>query len=634
MPKLVQLLASLLLVAPLVLACSRSREASAPTPAGSEPAVGRDPHSFAHPDEVSVSHLDLDITVDFSTHRIEGTASLTLDNKTGADHLYLDSRGLTIRKVTLDEPGVEGVFSLGDEVEHLGRPVVIDIAPDTRVVHIDYATSPGAEALQWLSGEQTASGKPFLFTQSEAILARTWIPLQDTPGVRMTYDATVHVPPDLLALMSAENPQERNADGVYRFHMPQPIPSYLMALGVGDLRFRSTSDRSGVYAEPTLVDRAAWEFADTEKMMGAAEALYGPYRWGRYDLLLLPPSFPFGGMENPRLTFVTPTVIAGDRSLVALVAHELAHSWSGNLVTNATWNDFWLNEGVTTYIERRIMERLYGKDYADMLWALGFQDLEDTVKELGPDSPDTHLYLDLAGRNPDDGMTDIAYEKGALLLLLLEKTVGRDRWDPFLHTYFDTFAFQTMTTARFLDELKSKLLTSEEVRAVDLDAWVYGPGIPDNAPRVQSAAFTQVEEQIQAWTTGTAASKLDTEGWTTHQWLHFIRNLPSPLSGERMASLDQAFHFTDSNNSEILAAWLEQAIKNGYQAADPALERFLTSMGRRKFLKPLYSELAKTPEGKERALEIYRKARPTYHEISRATIDRILGWKPQEGGQG
>jgi leukotriene-A4 hydrolase len=607
---------------------------AAPSPAPPPPAAAtpaRDPHSFSHPDEVAVDHLALDLTVDFEKRQLAGRASLRLANKTGANRLYLDTNGLDIRRVTLGD-GSAAPFTLGDPDKILGRQLEIQLKAGTQWVHVDYSTRPEAAALQWLQPEQTAARKaPFLLSQSEAILARTWIPLQDSPGVRITYEATLHVPPGLLALMSAENPTQKSADGVYHFRMPQRIPSYLMALAVGDLEFRPLGPTTGVYAEPPVADLAAWEFADTPKMVAAAERLYGPYRWGRYDLLILPPSFPFGGMENPRLTFATPTIIARDRSLVSLVAHELAHSWSGNLVTNATWNDFWLNEGFTDYFERRIMEALYGKEYTDMLAVLGRQDLEQTLAEKGAESPDTRLHLDLAGRDPDEGTNDIAYEKGALFLKTLELAVGRERFDRFLRTYFDTFAFQSMDSARFVAYLQANLLNGDEALATRLmiDAWIYGPGIPANAPEIRSAAFAKVDQTIQSFAQGTPPGELPTAGWTTHHWLHFLRNLPKPLDTQKMAALDAAFHFTDSGNSEILNEWLGRAIESRYEPAYPALERFLTGMGRRKFLRPLYMALAKTPAGTDMALRIYEQARPGYHPVAQSMVDKILDWRPR-----
>jgi leukotriene-A4 hydrolase len=585
----------------------------------------KDIHSFARPEEAVVRHLTLDLDVDFGRKQLTGSATLTIDNLSGGRELVLDANGLTIERAILDD-ATETTFTLGEPQSFLGSMLTIAIKPDTKSVKIEYATSPDAAAVQWLAPEQTAGGQqPFLFTQSQAILARTWVPIQDSPGVRITYDATIRVPKGLMAIMSAENPTSVSDDGVYQFRMPQPIPSYLLALAVGDLEFRAFSDNSGVWAEKPMIDAAHYELVDTPKMIAAAEKLYGPYRWGQYDVLVLPPSFPFGGMENPRLTFATPTILAGDRSLVSLVAHELAHSWSGNLVTNATWNDFWLNEGFTVYFERRIMEEVFGREYSEMLALLGYQDLEATVAELP--SRDTHLYLDLTGRDPDDAATKMAYEKGYSLLRLIEETVGREAWDSFLRDYFDRHAFQSMTTAEFLDELREKLLNAHPgvEDQIGVEQWVHTPGIPVNAPQVHSDAFTKVEAQVKAFASGTAAASLLTENWSTHEWIHFLRHLPKELTRQQMAELDDAFHFTDSGNSEILHEWLMNAIDKQYDPAWDALERFLLRQGRRKFLKPLYQKLAETPDGLARAKRIYAKARPMYHAVSYRTIDQLLG---------
>jgi aminopeptidase N len=592
--------------------------------------TAQDPHSFSHPEEVSVEHLKLDLTVDFTQRQLTGRASLRLHNPAGATRLVLDTRDLDIRKITLDSGAAEARFQLGDEVKLLGRPLEVEIAPTTTWVNVDYSTKPEAAALQWLTPEQAGSPSPFLYTQSESILARTWVPCQDTPGVRMTYEATIHAPRGLLALMSAENPTQKSADGVYSFKMPQRIPSYLLALAVGDVEFRPLGPISGVYALPTVAERAAWELADTPKMIDAAEKLYGPYKWGRYDILILPASYPYGGMENPRLTFATPTILAGDRSLVSLVAHELAHSWSGNLVTNATWSDFWLNEGFTTYFEGRIMEAVYGRPYFDMLAVLGREELDDLMKEVGGGKhpEDTRLHLDLAGRDPDE-VSDIAYEKGALFLRTLEAGVGREKFDAFLRTYFDTFSFQSMDSARFVQYLKQNLLGGEEAPAkrLQVDAWVFQPGIPANAVKPRSEAFVAVDKAVQAFDAGTPAAQLITKDWTTHHWVHFLQTLPDTLDSQKMADLDAAFHFSQTGNAEILDAWLLKVVNGKYEPAYPALESFLMKVGRRRYIQPLYAAMAKTPEGAERALRIYEKARPGYHSVSQSSIDEVLGWR-------
>jgi aminopeptidase N len=603
----------LLLVA---VACAKEVPKGAPE-ARTTPQYVRDPHSYSRPEEARVEHIALDLNVDFAKKQLAGTARLNIEHAVNQKTLLLDTDDLTIHSVELQPGDTPVQFTLGQPDPILGRKLEIPIRANTTAVTIDYATSPNARALQWLEPAMTAGKKhPFLLSQSQAILARTWVPLQDTPQVRFTYDATLRVPKELMAVMSAENPQSRNEEGVYQFRMPQPVPSYLLAIAVGDLEFRPFDTRSGVYAEPAMIEASAREFSDTPNMIKTAEELYGPYRWGRYDLLVLPPSFPYGGMENPRLTFLTPTVIAGDKSLVSLIAHELAHSWSGNLVTNATWNDFWLNEGFTTYFEHRITEKLYGREYSEMLWRLGITDAKEELATLPP--KDQALFIDLTGRNPDDAPGTV-YEKGALFLRLLEETAGRDAWDRFLRAYFDTHVFQPMTTARFTESLKHAL--PDVVKRVNIGEWIYGAGIPANAPQPKSEAFARVEAQAEAFAKGAPAESIDMAKWSSHERVHFIQSLPK-LYPERLEALDKQFHFSDSGNSEVLSAWLEKSLDSGYKGVYPAIERFLTAQGRRKFLKPLYERLAKSDPAF--AKRIYAKARPTYHPVSQASIDEIM----------
>jgi aminopeptidase N len=605
-----------------------------PGPSTSE---DRDIHSFGRPETVQVVHMDLDWDVSFEDKVLEATAVLHLKHHLDepASQLHLDTRGLA---VTLAESGTGGSFrethwAFGDEVPLLGRELVVDLLDGDDQVRISYRTSPDASGLQWLDPAQTAGGRhPFLYSQGQAIHTRSWIPCQDSPGVRITFDASVRVPGALRAVMAArDNGQEEDADGrkVYRFTMEQPIPPYLLALAVGELEFQEVSPRTGVWAEPSMVEKAAWEFADMEKMLLAADGLYFPYSWGRYDILVLPPAFPFGGMENPRLTFATPTILAGDRSLVALVAHELAHSWSGNLVTNATWSDFWLNEGFTTYITYRLLEEIYGRERAEMEAMLGRQDLEEELSTELADKPgDQILYVDLTGRDPDDGMTNVAYEKGALFLRLLEETYGREVFDDFLKDWFQRHAFTSVTTADFRAFLDEQLIEAHRPvggRMVpSLDGWIYEPGLSMDAPMPQSESMARVDLILTNFLAGGSAMDLPVEDWTTHQWLHFLRALPDDLALAQMAQLDDAFDFTGTGNSEILAQWIIVSLEQGYAGTDQRMEEFLMGMGRRKFLKPIYQELVKTPEGLERAREIYATARPRYHAISQRTLDEIV----------
>ena len=599
------------------------------------PADRVDIHSYGNPHQVRVKHVDLDLNVDFERRVIGGSATLRVDRVDTSAPLIVDTRDLKIEKVEAAEkekgPFEAAKFTLGASDKILGAPLTVELPRSAAFVKITYETSPDARALQWLTPEQTAGKKhPYLFTQSQAINARSWIPLQDSPGVRVTYRAHIRTPKDLIALMSARRDfrlvkRDEPPTGDYTFRDPYEIPTYLIALAVGYLDSRDVSTRTSVWAEPEVVQAAADEFADTERMIVAAEGIYGPYEWLRYDLLVLPPSFPFGGMENPTITFATPTVIAGDKSLVNLVAHELAHSWSGNLVTNATWADFWLNEGFTTYVERRIIERVYGPERARMEAALGREALEEAIKTLPPD--DQILHIALKGRDPDDAVSDIAYEKGALFLTHIEQVVGRANFDALLYTWFHENAFKSATTKQFEIFLNERLLSRDPKFAgqVPVREWLYEPGIPASAPKITSDAFVPVDQVAALWAKADAPqSKPRTKDWNTQQWLRFITHLPEKLPASRLAALDATFGFTKSGNAEITTEWLKTAIRNDYHAADKRMEDYMLSVGRRKLVKPLYAELLKTDAGKKRATAIYAKARPGYHPILTNTVDEMF----------
>ena len=611
-------------------ACS-SMMGEAPSPAAPEaPMVQlvQDVHSFARPNEARVTHVDLDLAADFQRRVLSGTATLDIRTAPGASEIVLDVRGLNIRSVRSETGPLQ--WRLGEAVEFMGQPMIIGLTPGVRQITIDYETSPDAAALQWLSPSQTAGGDlPYMFSQGQAILTRTWVPTQDSPGIRQTYSARIVAPEGLRAVMSAEmlTPNGEPVPGgrAYRFRLDHPVPPYLMAIAIGDIEFEGIGPRTGVFTEAEMLDASADEFVDLEQMVIAAEGLYGDYRWGRYDLLILPPSFPFGGMENPRLTFATPTILAGDRSLVSLVAHELAHSWSGNLVTNATWADFWLNEGFTTYFENRIMEAMYGQDRALMLQALGWRDMQATIAELP--AADTRLHLDLDGRDPDEGMSDIAYEKGALFLRTIERIAGRERFDAWLRSYFDRNAFQPMTTEGFLADLRANLIqgdTALEQRLM-LNEWIYQPGIPSNAVEPVSPAFAIVGQAADAYASAGTVPAAWAQ-WTTQERQHFLGALPDEMTTAQLTALDQALGLSQAGNSEVLFAWLMMAIENRYEPATPALERFLLGMGRRKFVLPLFTALMEEGDwGQPIARRIYAQARPLYHSVTTGSVDRVVG---------
>lgn len=577
--------------------------------------VVKDEHSYSKPELAVVKHLDLDIKVDFDTQTISGKASWTIDNKSKGNEIIFDENTLNITKVTLGDDEKETKFELGKDTEFHGKPLHITIAPNTTKVNIYYNTTKDAVALQWLKPEQTADKKkPFVFSQGESVWSRTWIPCQDSPGIRFTYNAKVTVPKDLLAVMSAVNPQKKNDTGVYTFKQNKAIPSYLMAIAVGDIEFQAIDNRTGVYAEPSMLKKSAWEFAELGKMVVAAEKLYGPYRWGRYDVLVLPPSFPYGGMENPNLTFLTPGVIAGDRSLTSLLAHELGHSWSGNLVTNATWDDIWLNEGFTTYVEHRIGEAIFGKKEFEMQNVITNKELTDNVAEYGDTSPDTRLKVSLTGRNPDEGISMIPYVKGYAFLRVIENAVGREKFDPFIKNYFDSHAFQSITTEDFIKYINENLIKSDKALAdkIQLDNWIYKPGIPSNILPVSSADFDAIDAIQKSWRK-TGVAGLSKKITTTAEKQHFIDHLPTDITAKEMEAIDKEFNFTKGGNFIIKRQWFVQAIRHQYKAANPAIEQFLIGSSRTGSIMMLYKEMVKTPEGKIWAKQVFDKAKSGYH---------------------
>jgi leukotriene-A4 hydrolase len=587
------------------------------TVGSSDMTSGVDYHSFSNPDEIRVTHLALDLSANFDTQQLSGSATLKVERTDPKyNKLVLDTRVLKIETVTVNGEAVP--FTLGETDVDLGTPLSISLPENANEVTVNYATSPNASGVQWLTPAQTAGKKhPFLFTQAQAVHARSFIPLQDSPQVRVTYEATIKTPPSLLAVMSAANDPQTQRDGEYTFTMPQPIPSYLIALAIGDLQFKAMGERTGVYAEPALLESAAKEFEDTEAMLEVTEETYGPYQWDRYDLLILPPSFPFGGMENPRLSFITPTVIAGDKSLVSLIAHELAHSWSGNTVTNATWRDLWLNEGFTTYLTYRIMEMIYGHERFKKEAVLGYQDLQNDIAAL--EQNDEILAIDLRGRNPDDVFSNIPYEKGALFLRELEQKVGRENFDAFLMQYFEDFAFKSITTDTFIDYLDETLLTQypEKLDAERIQQWIFEPGIPEGAPKPESDAFVNIDKVRSEWLASTTkASAIDTAQWTVHEWLYFLNNMPESLTDKQLAELDSAFSLTKTQNNEIAHSWLMIAVANEYKPAYERLYSYLVSIGRNKLVKPLYRTLSQTPEGKAFAKKAFEEAKPGYHPLT------------------
>jgi leukotriene-A4 hydrolase len=584
-----------------------------------------DIHSYANLEEIRTEHLHLDLDVNFENNKIYGVARHRMSKHT-ADTAIFDIKNIDIQRITTGkEKESETDYVIGKNDDMLGAPLMVAIDSTVEYINIYYTTTDETEALDWLTPELTEGKKyPFLYSQGQTILTRTWIPLQDSPSNRITYSADVKVPKEFLAIMSAENPTEKNETGEYHFEMKQPIPAYLIAIAVGNLEYRSLGKNSGVYSEPELIDACVYEFADLQKMIDAAEKLYGKYRWEQYDLVILPYSFPFGGMENPRLTFANPTLIAGDRTLVNVIAHELAHSWSGNLVTNSSWEDFWLNEGFTVYFENRIMEELYGKEVADILAVVEFQELERTLKKI--DSEDSKLKLNLYQRNPDEGMTDVAYIKGAYFLRTLEAAIGRKKMDAFLKKYFDDYAFSTLTTEDFVSYLDKKLLTPNKID-FNIDEWVYSSGIPKNCITIQSTRLEKIKKLAEvAVENPTKLKRYKRIDYTTQEWMVFIRELPQDIHPKTMKVLDDLLSFKNCGNSEIMCEWYMLAINSGYTLVRKDMEIFLKKTGRLKYIEPIYEHLANSryDSDKELSKRFFEKFKWNYHPVARIGIQELL----------
>jgi len=593
----------------------------------------KDPASFAQPEVARVTHVDLDLALDFDAKSVAGTAKLDILAEPDADTIVLDSNGLQIAKIT-GEDGAELPFTVGESVAGKGEPVTVTIG-DARQITVTYSAAPGAEALQWLAPEQTAGGeRPYMFSQGQPTLNRTWIPTQDSPGIRQSWTARITAPKPLTVVMSGlieGEPEDVGDDRrAFHFEMTKPVAPYLIAIAAGDLAFRELGPRTGVWTEPSMLDAAAAELEDTEAMVKAAEELYGPYRWGRYDMIVLPPSFPYGGMENPTLTFLTPTFIAGDKSLTGLVAHELAHSWSGNLVTNANWSDSWLNEGITSYFENRIVEKVYGEKRAQQEAALSFAEMQDAIAEEGADNMITALHLPPEQATPDGGSSGIIYDKGATFMRTVETIVGREKFDAWLRQWFDNHAFQPATSALLLEDMHANLVKGDEAleEKLQLDPWVYEPGLPDNVAHPPASAFAEVDAAAEAYKADGALDPSLWGEWTTAERQRFLAKLPRKLSAAKLAELDDKLGLSKTGNNEIRFAWLELALENRYDPAVPQAEQFLSTVGRTKFVRPLFQALVDQGGwGAPIAKRIYARTRSGYHAVTQGAVDKVVGWE-------
>lgn len=582
----------------------------------------KDPHSFADLSQGRIKDIDFEIHVDFETRILAVRADYQLVDPVSGT-FYLDTRDLEIERVYNGDEELE--WTLTEQNKSLGQRLDLHNLEKIHGFSIDLRTSPAAEALQWMTPLQTLGGvHPFLYSQCQSISARSVFPCQDTPSVRFTYTASVTVASPLTAVMAAEvvGSQQGENTSTFQFKMPQPIPSYLFALAVGNLAFQEMGPRTGVYAEPEQLEAAAYEFAENEAKLVEAEKLFGPYKWDRYDLLILPPSFPYGGMENPRLTFLTPMGIRGNRLHTDIVSHELAHAWTGNLVTNATWEHAWLNEGWTTYAEKRISEVLYGQDHIQITNYIERVRMFDVMEHVITDPKFTCLRTYLEGVSPDEGFSLVSYTKGYAFLALMEQEVGREAFDAFIQKYINAFAFQSLTTEEFIDFMRAELPSVFDL--VNVQEWLYEPGFPETALEIQSRQVDEVEAVSDKYRQGVLPTADIVNDWDWLQTMIFLRALPETISIEDCHYFEDLFGFGVDTYPQVLGEFYKVCIRSGYEQIYPQVEALFSVTGRLAVIMPLFRTMLDTEWTQALARPLFEEMREGYHPHTVAAFQRFL----------
>uniref|UniRef100_A0A669B2P9 Leukotriene A-4 hydrolase n=1 Tax=Oreochromis niloticus TaxID=8128 RepID=A0A669B2P9_ORENI len=571
-------------------------------------------------------HLNLHLHLDFDRHVIRGRVALTVEVlEDRFSTLTLDSSDLSVVSVTAN--GQPARFSLGPKHSFKGTPLEITLPFDLSrgqhvIVEVTYETSPSATALQWLTPEQTAGKKhPYLFSQCQAHHCRSMIPCQDTPSIKHTYYAQVSVPKDLVTVMSAVrdgqevDPQDSGRI-IYRFRQTVPMPSYLIAIVAGALESREIGPRSRVWSEKEFVDKAAFEFSETEAMLKTAEELAGPYVWGQYDVLVLPPSFPYGGMENPCLTFATPTLL--------VIAHEISHSWTGNLVTNKTWEHFWLNEGHTVYLERMIGRCLESEQFRQFKAIGGWKDLQDSVNTFGANNPLTNLVPSLQDVNPDDAFSSVPYEKGFALLYHLEEQLGGPEvFMGFVKSYIQRFAYSSVTTEEWKNYLFAYFKDKVDIlNKVDWNAWMFTPGMPPIRYHYASSSVpVQAKDQDL-----NSFKQSDVKTLSSHQVIEFLSLLlqEDPLPLTHVKKMQEVYDLNAYMNAEIRFRWLRLCVRSRWEEVVPLALKMATDQGRMKFTRPLFREVFNFEKFRDEALRVFLAHRAGMHPVTSGLVSKDL----------
>ena len=612
----------------------------------------RDPNTLSNYNNWLTTQTETDFTILFDEQKLKGTVLHKLRSITDAEtkEILLDTSYLDISEVLVD--GIPARWSLLPRFEPYGSALKIELAkavPLDKVVEvsIDVATTSSCTALQWLTPAQTSNKKhPYMFSQCQAIHARSIFPCQDTPDVKapFTFNIKSALPVIASGLRDSSNPTSASASRqLYKFHQPIPIPSYLFAIASGDIATAKIGPRSTVATGPDELEGCKWELeADTERFIEIADSIVYPYAWGEYNVLILPPSFPYGGMENPIYTFATPTIISGDRQNVDVIAHELSHSWSGNLVSNASWEHFWLNEGWTTYLERRIQAGIHGDDaFRDFSAIIGWKALTDSINQFGEQHEFTKLVVDLKGKDPDDAFSSIPYEKGFIFLYHIEKLIGKDSFDKFIPYYFTKWKGRSLDSydfkATLLEYFEKDEKISAKLQQIDWDTWFYAPGFPPKPHFNTKLAdiVYELSDKWQALSNGDSnfkPSDKDMGGLTANQQVVFLERMllaQKPLSAAYAVLMGNIYGFKETKNVEVSSRYYQLAMKAGDSTILSSVADLLGQVGRMKFVRPLYRGLIK--RDLKLAEATFEENKDFYHPICRQMVEKILFGKAGGG---
>ncbi|XP_037934676.1 leukotriene A-4 hydrolase-like [Teleopsis dalmanni] len=603
-----------------------------------------DPNSYAEPDRVTTVHSSLKWIVDFDNTKLHGSVTHRFNLlESDLPAIILDVRDITIKDVVIlsNNNSTPVNYFITDSVVDIGSKLTLELPEGTvkgeLLVQINYETANTASGLLWLTPEQTLGKKhPYMFSQCQPIHARSLLPCQDTPAVKFTYDSSIEHPKELTTLMSALV-LGRN-EGISSFEQPIPIPAYLLAIAIGKLVTRPLGPNSNVWGEEDIIEEAAEEFSETLNMLKVATDICGPYVWTQYDLLVMPPSFPYGGMENPCLTFVTPTVIAGDKSLADVIAHELAHSWTGNLVTNRNFEHFWLNEGFTVFIETKIVGRMRGTKEKDFHMIRILTELRECIRTQLANKPElTKLVVDLSNCGPDDVFSVVPYVKGSIFLLYIEDLVGGPEvFEPFLLFYLQKYAYKSVVSDDFkstLEEYFSKTDKQNNLKKIDWNLWLNQEGMPPIIPKFDETLANISKELALLWSSKKLIelenNETVKENISSHQLIDFLGRLIEyedivDLNEEKIDFLEYTYNLKNSKNSEVKFRFIRLCIRAKLMNRMDDIIAFANSNFRMKFCRPIYSDLVNWPEAKQIALMNFDSVKNQMMTLCSQTISKDL----------